>query len=124
MCFSAITEYKLEVFRGRYTLSIKIHYYWYTERSQERFKWFSIPFPIHFAQVADHAPVYFAKGVTNRSNEVCPDSPLRLTGLWINDGRTRERDREGDLPLQPLYGRRETPDRKWMAIRSPDGAPI
>jgi hypothetical protein len=44
------------------------------------------------------------------------------TGLRISGGRTRERARVDGRPLQPFDGRREAPDRKRMAIRSPDGA--
>jgi hypothetical protein len=32
------------------------------------------------------------------------DLQMRRTGLRISDGRTRERAREGDRPLQPLDG--------------------
>ncbi len=46
---------------------------------------------------------------------------MRPTGLRISGGRTRELARVDDRPLQPLDGRREAPDRKRMAIRSPDG---
>jgi len=42
--------------------------------------------------------------------------------LRISGGRTRERARVDDRPLQPLDGRRRAPDRKRMAIRGSDGA--
>jgi len=50
------------------------------------------------------------------------DFSVRLTGLRISGGRTRELARVDDRPLQPLDGRRGAPDRKRMSIRSPDGA--
>jgi len=32
---------------------------------------------------------------------------LRLTGLWVSGGQTRERARVDEGPLQPFDGRRE-----------------
>jgi hypothetical protein len=44
-----------------------------------------------------------------------------LTALRISSGRTRELARADGRLLQPLDGRREAPDIKWMVICSADG---
>ena len=64
------------------------------------------------------------RGISNAENLLSGVNRFShcLTGLRISGGRTRERARVDDRPLQPLDGRREAPDRKRMAIRSPDGA--
>lgn len=49
-------------------------------------------------------------------------SARHLTALRISGGRTRERTRVDDRPLQPLEGWRKAPDRKRVVIRNADGA--
>jgi hypothetical protein len=44
-----------------------------------------------------------------------------ITALRISSGRTRELARADGRLLQPLDGRREAPDIKWMVICSADG---
>ncbi len=48
----------------------------------------------------------------------------QLTGLQISGRSGCELVRRSDCPLNPLDGRYEAPDRKRMAICSPDGAAL
>ncbi len=57
-----------------------------------------------------------------RNIETTESSYVSLNGAAGKLQEDGTRAYQPDRPLHPLDGRRETPDRKRMVIRSPDGA--